>query len=171
MLLTRSLPLTTTTVFGEWHPTLLHSITSLCPQTNFLNFILTIFLRELMRVVSLFYRAWDLPKVPQNLWGCSRSGVWNLPTAYLGLQRNKWNKQPSPSQMFFLTHVHTHWEILAVLFVLPWLGARKAAHLALQLGPLSAWPWVREICHEMFLLFRAQQSQGLTSIKSCESKD
>lgn len=171
--LTRSLPLTTTTIFRKWLPTLLHLITSLCPQTYFLSsFLSSQFLKGINESCLLILQSMSFSWSPTESLGSSKSGVWNQSTAYSGLQRNTNGTgslvlpKCSPSHMS--THMGRFWLVLFFPF---WLGIRRASHLALLLGPFSAWPWVRDIFHEMFLLFRTQKSQGLTSTKSYDSKD
>lgn len=87
----------------------------------------------------------------------------------------KQNKQFSPPPKCFLegtcTCTRTCTSTHRKFSFLSWWGTVTVVHLALQPGPLSARPWVTEAGQVTPSLFGAQQSRGLTSTKSHESKD
>lgn len=45
--------------------------------------------------------------------GAAEVGLESANSLFRSPEKHKWNKQLSPPQMFSLTHVHTHWKILA----------------------------------------------------------
>lgn len=135
--LTRSLPLTTTTVFRKWLPTLLHLITSLYPQTYFLSsFLSSQFLKGINESCLLILQSMSFAWSPTESLGEQQK--WGLESAnslFRSPEKHKWNKQLSPPQMFSLTHEHTHGEILACALFPFLVGDKEGSPLGLAAGP------------------------------------
>lgn len=67
--------------------------------------------------------------------GAAEVGLESANSLFRSPEKHKWNKQLSPLQLFSLTRVHTHWNILACALFPFLVGDIEGGPLVLVAGP------------------------------------